>query len=404
MLDAPSGASSQVWNVAPLAANGNPLPVVCSSAKVAYQVHLGSAFYQTYFGMNDFESAANFPDVAARADGMWMHPLGWDAMCAGVPPCSPLGDGGTCQTRLTACATPSPQQQDIANAFAGKSVFLEGDMGDPVNHEVLHSASATAAGFVPATRLAFVDSLNESNTANGKWQARVQTNLGDAGNPEPIQTGPIYAGWTLMVYPNLFNDTNVFIADRKDWVQASYLSSADSPVNIFSTSGPGLQIATMELLDWTHGQGKPFGMLLSPDWSQSQFIAYTRKTMQIMEDNGCTADFVSVENYGLIDGGAGEQADVPNTPDVDAGQPLNTIAGAAYYLLEHRDGVPGDLQERRRRAARNHSSAARPAPTSSWFRRGLEHPLDDQQQQPLARLRPRPRSPVERRARPHLHC
>ena len=267
-----------------------------------YEVYPGSAFK-----LAQMLDRSQWPYVAAHADAFYYHPVGFRE----------LSDA---QKRL------------LVDSFKTRNAIVEGDMksGNAAG-DVASLNTLLALGLKPT---AAIDNEVPPDPAN--WALRIANNK------------RLGASTLLMLAPHVFYRVG-WSDPKEDYARVLINtpgctgSGVDAPTYLFLHWGASYQQAIFDQRNYTAAHGKKFMYVLSPNNSNANFLPDSEQVVRLLEDNNAEPDSYAVELYG--------KRPIELTPESVAGTGLDrpaasSILGVAYYLLKHRDGIPGTLSLR----------------------------------------------------------
>lgn len=275
-----------------------PAPAAPDSGHRHYEVYPGSAFKLT-----QLLDRAAWPYVADHADGFYYHPVGFQGVT-------------------------EAQRRQIVRNFKSRKTIVEGDMfSGKADGDLTSLRIVTALSLTPTAAI-----VNRVPPNVAQWQARITANSRHG------------ASTMLMLAPHVVQRTGW--ADPKlDYARAMIAapgctgSGVDAPTKLYQLLGAPYRQAIYDQRDATARQGKTFLYVISPNSSNSLFLAHARALVRDLEDTNHEPDSCAVELYG--------QRPIEITPESAPGagvpEAANTITGVAFYLLKHRDGEPGTL-------------------------------------------------------------
>ncbi len=318
------------------------LPQRCAAQQRHPQVFVGSAF-----GMNQMLDRSLWPYVAANADGYYNHTWGWS------PPFIP-------NTHFPPFA--AADQAKLAANFAHKHVILECGM-DPSQHAIPPDHTGTHSDPQVVTEMAklgmntdcvLLDDVLPDKAVTPtpaafveQWRTYCDNNYKDHASPGMLSYG-MTAEW-------VFTSDSTLTSPGWEWLRQDILAphsggeSFDCPAGFYAASspiyrGPKYVQIFNSALQWVQQHGRKFVYVVSPlnDTPPAQWLRDFKQNVQGLEDSDAEPDIYGIETYCLNP--AKDGPNVALTPEKNPdGSPANTITGAAYYALKHRDGEPGTL-------------------------------------------------------------
>ena len=318
------------------------LPLRCAAQQRHPQVFVGSAF-----GMNQMLDRSLWPYVAANADGYYNHTWGWS------PPSIP----NTHFPPFTAA-----DQAKLAANFARKHVILECGM-DPSQHAIPPDHTGTHSDPQAVSEMAKLGMNTDCVLLNDvlpdkavtptpaafveQWRTYCDNNYKDHASPGMLSYD-MTAEW-------VFTSGSTLTSPGWEWLRQDILAphsggeSFDCPAGFYAASSPTyrgpkyVQIFN-SALQWVQQHGRKFVYVVSPlnDTPPAQWLRDFKQNVQGLEDSDAEPDVYGIETYCLNP--AKDGPNVALTPEANPdGSPADTITGAAYYALKHRDGEPGTL-------------------------------------------------------------
>ena len=318
------------------------MPQRCIAQNRHPQIFVGSAF-----GLNQMLNRSQWPYVAANADGFYNHTWGWSPPRI-FPNHYPL---------FTAA-----DQERLAANFAHKSALLEGGLDSsqpsvPTSEAGTHWDHDTVQEMAKLgmnTPIVIVDDILPDKAITPtptvfteQWQTFCNNNATNRYAPGMVSY-VLTAEWAI-------EPTGPITAAGWEWLRQDILASHcggmgfDGPVNFYAPTDPVFRGAKYvqtvhDTIRWVQQNGRKFVYLASPinDSPSERWLQDFKENVQGLEDSDAEPDFYGIETYCLNP--AKDGPNVALTPEKNTdGSPANTITGAAYYALKHRDGAPGTL-------------------------------------------------------------
>lgn len=273
----------------------------------SYQVYVGSAYY-----MREMMDRSRWSYVADTADGLYHRFMGVD----------PLGDEG---------------KKTLSSHFRSRRAVMEGGLRneDHVRQDDEWIADLQAMDLAPVAT--FVNGLNVTE---------------DMDPPAGLE-----AWWRERVTLNRTRNVLSFTMQaphrvcRDGWASPKYEqpkrltvlgagTSTDAPNTLMLQLEDRYRQSVVDIIQWTHRQGRSFMFLVSPNESTTTFHTDTMKVVRFLEDHDAAPDIYGVTLYG--------KRPLHLTPESTVGadgvrRPLSTLTGAAYYLLKHARADGGEL-------------------------------------------------------------
>lgn len=284
---------------------GDPRPGAGS-----YEVYVGAAFF-----MQEMMDRTRWSYVADTADGLYHRFMGVDA----------LGAEG---------------KKTLASLFRSKKAVMEGGIREErhIRQDQEWITELRGLGLTPVAT--FVNGLN-LNTAfkphppeglEGWWLKRVALNQ-EQGVASYTMQAPHRVcregGWCADVQ-----------AQPKRLTLACAGTSADAPTTLFMQLDDSYRQGVVDIIRWTHQQGRKFMFIVSPNESTDTFNSDTIAITRFLEDQGAAPDIYGVTLYGKR-----PLHLVPESEPGPGGHPVaaSTLTGSAYYLLKHARADGGEL-------------------------------------------------------------
>ena len=180
-----------------------------------------------------------------------------------------------------------------------------------------------------------------------QWQTYCNNNYKDPVSPGMLSYG-MTAEW-------VFAPRNTLTSPGWEWLRQDILSphsggeSFDCPASFYAASSSAYRGASYvqifnDALQWVQQHGQKFVYVVSPinDTPPDQWLRDFKQNVQGLEDSDAEPDAYGIETYCLNPTQDGPNVALTPEKNLD-GSPANTITGAAYYALKHRDGEPGTL-------------------------------------------------------------
>ena len=276
---------------------GDPRPGAGS-----YEVYVGAAFY-----MQEMMDRTRWSYVADTADGLYHRFMGVD----------PLGADG---------------KKTLASYFRGKKAVMEGGIREErhIRQDLEWIAELNSLGLTPVA--AFVNGLNLNNGfkphppegLEGWWLKRIALNKEQGVVSYTLQAPHRVCregGWDAAVQEQ-----------PKRLTLACAGTSTDAPTTLFMQLDDNYRQSVVDIIRWTHQQGRKFMFIVSPNESTDTFDTDTIAITRFLEDQDAAPDIYGVTLYGkrplhLVP----ESEPGPDGKAVAA----STMTGSAYYLLKH---------------------------------------------------------------------
>jgi hypothetical protein len=286
---------------------GDPRPGAGS-----YEVYVGAAFY-----MQEMMDRTRWSYVADSADGLYHRFMGVD----------PLGDEG---------------KKTLASYFRSKKAIMEGGIREEqhIRQDLEWIEELKSLGLTPVA--AFVNGLNLNNAfkphppegLEGWWLKRIALNK-EQGVVSYTMQAPHRVcregGWGATVQEQ-----------PKCLTLACAGTSTDAPTTLFMQLDDNYRQSVVDIIRWTHQQGRKFMFIVSPNESTDTFDTDTIAITRFLEDQDAAPDIYGVTLYGKR-----PLHLVPESEPAPDGKPVaaSTMTGSAYYLLKHAraDGAELDL-------------------------------------------------------------
>lgn len=284
---------------------GDPRPGAGS-----YEVYVGSAFY-----MQEMMDRSRWSYVADTADGLYHRFMGVD----------PLGAEG---------------KKTLASYFRGKKAVMEGGIREErhITQDQEWITDLKAMGLKPVAT--FVNGLNLNNSfkphppegLEGWWLKRIALNQ-EQGVVSYTMQAPHRVcregGWNAAVQEQ-----------PKRLTVACAGTSTDAPTNLFMQLDDSYRQGILDIIRWSHQQGRTFMFLFSPNESVETFHSDTIAITRFLEDHDAAADIYGVTLYG--------KRPLHLVPESEPGSDgkmvaASTMTGSAYYLLKHARADGGEL-------------------------------------------------------------
>jgi hypothetical protein len=284
---------------------GDPRPGAGS-----YEVYVGSAFY-----MQEMLDRSGWSYVADTADGLYHRFMGVD----------PLGAEG---------------KKALASHFRSRKAIMEGGIREErhINQDQEWIAELRVLGLTPVAT--FVNGLNLNHAykpnppadLEGWWLKRIALNQ---------QQG--VASYTMQAPHRVCREGGwgAAVQDQpKRLTLACAGTSADAPTTLFMQLDDTYRQGVVDIIRWTHQQGRKFMFILSPNESPDTFNSDTVAIARYLEDRDAAPDIYGVTLYGKR-----PLHLVPESERGPDGRPVaaSTLTGGAYYLLKHARADGGEL-------------------------------------------------------------
>lgn len=284
---------------------GDPRPGAGS-----YEVYVGSAFY-----MQEMMDRTRWSYVADTADGLYHRFMGVDA----------LGAEG---------------KKTLASHFCSKKAVMEGGIREErhITQDQEWIAELRSLGLTPVAT--FVNGLNLNQAFKPHppegledwWLKRIALNQ-EQGVASYTMQAPHRVcregGWNAAVQ-----------AQPKRLTLACDGTSADAPTTLFMQLDDNYRQGVIDIIRWTHQQGRKFMFIVSPNESPDTFNSDTIAITRYLEDQDAAPDIYGVTLYGKR-----PLHLVPESEPGPGGKPVaaSTLTGSAYYLLKHARADGGEL-------------------------------------------------------------